>query len=372
MRLISLTLESFRSYRRLSLELGESDCEVFVGPNGAGKTNIIEAISFLSMGRSCLSAEGEDAMTWGEDFYRIRGEALQDDGEKRQLEHVWQRMPRRQGALFVNDVRTPLQKFIGVLPTVIFLPQDLDLFTGSPSHRRQFLDRLLSQLSPDFVELRLEYERILKQRNALLNAIRDRVAIADDLAIWDTQLAAIAAALTHRRLGLISRMNELLGAKLAVLGEEKWKNPHVQYLRKTTGEDKKTIEAELVALFLQNRERDIILTTTSVGPHRDDWSLLVDTRSISTFASRGQQRAALLGLLLVSAELFASVRGERPIVLLDDVLSEFDDHHQSSLLKALGGHQVIITATHELPKASGLSVRRVQNGAITSQVASAA
>ncbi len=362
MRLTSLTLEHFRSYERLKVSFSELDHQLFVGSNGEGKTNIIEALSYLSMGRSCLRSQGDDTVRWGEDFFRIRADLHADDGELSSVEYVWQRIPRRQSAMFVRDVRTPLLNFIGVLPTIIFLPQDLDLFTGSPSARRGFLDALLSQLKPDFVAHRIEYERILKQRNAVLSRIADGEANETELELWDDQIVHTAAQLTRHRDEIITLFNRSLVATLTSLGEGEWKNARMVHDRKTRATDVPAIEAELKQLLVQNRDRDLILQTTSVGPHRDDWHLEATGRNIALFASRGQQRAALLGLLLTSAELFQEVRRERPVILLDDVLSELDEYHQSALLQSLSGHQVLITSTHDVPIEEQVTQWRVQRG----------
>ncbi len=365
MRLTSLSLEHFRSYDRLDLRLPVYDLQLFIGCNGAGKTNLIEAISFLSIGRSCLRAEPSEALRWGEDFFRIRAESLSDSGEVSSLEYVWQRAPRKQSALFIRDVRTPLLQFIGALPTIVFLPQDLDIFTGAPSHRRAFLDMLLSQLKPDFAASRIEFERILKQRNAVLSAIGDGVAGLDDLALWDSRLASKAARLILLREEVIRLFGERMEKNINSLGEGTWTDACMIHDRKTTGETAEAIEEEMIALLLDSRNRDLALRTTTVGPHRDDWHLRALGRDIAVFASRGQQRSAFIALLLTSAALLKDIRGERPVILLDDVLSELDDAHQHALLSSLSGHQVFITTTHPVNVAGESALWNVSEGTVT-------
>ncbi len=365
MRLTSLSLEHFRSYDRLDLPLPECDLQLFVGCNGAGKTNLIEALTFLSVGRSCLRAEPSDALRWGEDFFRIRANTLSDAGEASGLEYVWQRTPRKQSALFIRDVRTPLLQFIGALPTIVFLPQDLDIFTGAPSHRRTFLDMLLSQLKPDFAANRIEYERILKQRNAVLSAIGDGMAGLDDLALWDSRLASKAARLIFLREEVIQLFGRHMEKNIRSLGEATWTDAFLIHDRKTTAETVEAIEEEMTRLLLDSRNRDLALRTTTVGPHRDDWHLRALGRDIAVFASRGQQRSAFIALLLTSATLFQDVRGERPVILLDDVLSELDESHQKSLLSSLEDHQVFITTTHPVTMAGESALWNVSGGTVT-------
>jgi len=235
-----------------------------------------------------------------------------------------------------------------VLPTALFLPQDLELFTGAPTTRRSFLDRLLCQVSPEYLQVLMQYQKILKQRNALLRKISDGIARRADLAIWDEQLAEAGTVVMLRRLELCEVLQCSLSQELHSLGEQ-WRDPVIVYERKGQSYDFATAKQEFLDLFSQFQERDIVLQSTTIGPHRDDWKILVDDRDIATFASRGQQRTALLALLFLEVSFLELQRGEKPIILLDDVFSELDDHHQQSLLTSFEDYQVIITTTH-LPK----------------------
>jgi DNA replication and repair protein RecF len=367
MRLQRLQLEHLRSYDALDLALPDPHLQIFVGENGAGKSNLIEAISLLSMGRSCLHALPEDMLRWGGDFLRVRGSVCADDGTESSMEYVWQRSPRRSSAMFVRDVKVPLVQFIGTVPTVTFLPQDLDLFTASPSARRSFIDVLLSQLRPGFAASRIECERILKQRNALLSQIADGEASEESLELWDARFATAASLLTQHRDEVISLFNRTLQKTIASLGEGEWSDALLIHQRKTKATDATAIEAELRLLLSESRRKDLAMRTTSVGPHRDDWHLDALGHSIATFASRGQQRSALLALLLTSAALLREVRRETPIILLDDVLSELDDHHQHSLLGSLEGHQVFVTTTHPVTIDQPFARWSVGSGSVVSE-----
>lgn len=337
------------------MAFGDDLHHVFVGQNGSGKTNLIEAISLLSQGRSCLRADLTDVLRTGEDFFRIRAEAMSDEDATVSAECVFQTSPRRATAYFLGDVKTPLLQFIGAIPSVTFLPQDLDLFTGTPSGRRSFIDNLLSQLTPGYAPLRLEYERVLKQCNALLKRIAHGEASESDLDVWDEELATHGNAVRAKRSDALERISSLLPAELKRLGEDR---TEVSVLQLSGSSD--------LRLALRDaRQKDILLQTTTVGPHRDDWVLRADDRSIAQYFSRGQQRAALLGLLFVSAALFRSIRKEKPLILLDDVLSELDEHHQQALLGHLKDHQVLVTTTHPVPQRTGLRTWDVMGGTVT-------
>jgi DNA replication and repair protein RecF len=290
----------------------------------------------------------------------VTATVLSDAGDEKSLEYVFQISPRRSSAFFIQDVKTPLLEFIGMLPTITFLPQALTLFTGPPADRRGFLDSLTTQLRPAFAAERMEYERILKQRNALLKQVASGEAKESALEIWDEQLSGIGARIIGERKTLLAEINRQLPGNVQTLGEA-WETVEIRYEPTAKGDD----AAAMRSALMQCRSRDIILQSTTVGPHRDDWTCLADGRDISTFASRGQQRAALLGLLFVSAQLFGKARGEKPVILLDDVLSELDDAHQSALLTHLQDYQVLITATHPTEHVADLTAWEVGDGKIS-------
>ncbi|MCB9808344.1 DNA replication/repair protein RecF [Candidatus Peribacteria bacterium] len=345
MRISHLSLQKFRSYDAHVMDFSENNVHVLLGPNGVGKTNILEAVSLLSLTKSCHKAEETDIIAWGEDFYRVQGRAHCDNGEEKSFEVVSQISPRKQKVCFVNDVKTPIGEMVGQLPTVIFLPQDLELFTGSPGNRRAFLDQLLCQVSPEYLQTLMQYQKVLKQRNALLRKISDGVARRTDLGVWDEKAAETGTIVMLRRLELIEMLQCTLPEELNRLGED-WGDAILSYERKGSERTFEAAKQEMLDLLSHFQERDIIIQSTTIGPHRDDWKILVDDRDIATFASRGQQRTAVLALLFLQVSYLELQRGEKPIILLDDVFSELDDHHQTSLLSSLEAHQVIITSTH--------------------------
>lgn len=354
MRLSSLTLHTFRNYGTLTLRFPEENILLLVGNNGAGKTNILEAISILSCMKSCLGSEESDMMNWGEQFYRVQGDIVSDGGDTQTMEVASQLHPRKQKACFVNDVKKPLSELVGILPTVTFLPRDLELFLGAPAYRRNFLDQLLCQVSPEYVQVLLTYQKIIKQRNSLLRKIHDGVAETGDLLIWNEKVAEMGTIVTLRRLELIEVLQCALPEELSSLSEQ-WCDPQIVYVRKGVERTFDALKDEFLDLLSHFQERDIILQSTTVGPHRDDWHLAVDDRPLVSFASRGQQRTAMLALLFLQVSYLELKRGEKPVILLDDVFSELDDTHQASLLHSLQEHQVIITSTH-IPKTVGDAV----------------
>jgi len=344
MRLLSLTLEQFRSYGKLEVNFKESErITMLMGENATGKTNILEAIAILAHLKSPRKVDDEDMIQWEKSHYRIQGRCRTDAGEERSLEVVSQMEPRKTRAAFINDVRTPAQRYIGALPLITFTPDDLLLWNGAPSERRRLVDLLLCQVSASYLQALMEYEKSLRQRNSLLKQIKAGTQNPSSLDPWDEKLATLGAVITIDRLQLFETLQLTIRRELTALGERP-KETLFRYVRKTQSPEETSLREELMAELLQNRERDVLITGTSIGPHRDDWTLIVDGHDVATSASRGQQRAALLACLLLEASFLELRTGEKPILLLDDVFSELDEAHRSAVLKRLSDHQVIMSA----------------------------
>jgi len=364
MRVTSLHLEQFRSYEALELPFSPAESvHVLIGPNAAGKTNILEALGVLSLTKSCQGVEEEDLVRWGAQHYRVRASVLSDDGTELTLEVASQFAPRRRKVCFRNDVQIPMGEMVGTLPVVFFLPQQLTLFTGPPQQRRQFLDQLLCQVSHAYLQKLTQYMRILKQRNSLLRDIAQGRASVHGLAVWNAQLAEAGAYITLKRLELVEMLQCTLGEELSSFGEA-GESAALVYERKGEARDLPAMQEELLAQLEHYSERDLLLQATSVGPHREDWRLDIDGRSLPTFASRGQQRTAVVALLFLQVSYLELRRGEKPIVLLDDVFSELDDMHQEALLRSFDGYQVFVTATHVPPELHGARLWAVGSGTV--------
>ncbi len=363
MRLTSLSLDRFRSYQQLRLDLSGASLHCFVGENGSGKTNLLEAISVLSLSKSGLGAEDEHLIRWEESFTRVRGEAQTDQDEPLTLEVAAQTAPRRQKAFFRNDVKIGAADLVGQLPTALFLPQDLELFSGPPAERRRFLDQILCQVSPAYFQALTGYLRLLKQRNALLRAINQGEAREADLDPWDDRLAQEGSTVTVARLELLETFGLTLTEEVRGLGE-RWEDVRILYDRASRARDRSELTAELSLLLRQGRTRDLAVQATGVGPHRDDWTVTAEGRPLTHFASRGQMRTAVLALLFLEASFMELARGERPVVLLDDVFSELDERHQAGVLAAFAGHQVFLTGTHVPAAAESGAVWAVGDGTV--------
>jgi DNA replication and repair protein RecF len=275
----------------------------------------------------------------------------------------------------VNGVAKRLSDAVGRLTAVLFTADDLDLITGSPSGRRRFLDIMLAQVDHQYSVARSRYERVLDQRNHLLKRIREGEARAEELGFWDDELTTTGAAIIHRRaseLAGIARLADEFHRSLAPddafeVGYQPRLNPLSPDLAELAPEE---IAQHFASALNRGLSRDIAAGMTLQGPHRDDLSLTLNGASASGFASRAQQRTIALALRLAEARLLHERRGEPPVLLLDDILSEMDAGRRKSVLASLSGvEQIIVTGTDEdrfaAEYASPAALFRVEGGALT-------
>ena len=351
MVLQSLLLQHFRSYKEERFNF-DPQATLIVGPNTAGKTNLVESIVFLLTGKSFRSEQDMNMIALGEDVGRIQG--MIRNGEKTKLEVTLTRG-------LVNDVKTPLRRFLvngiprrridftGRLPVVLFKPDDLEIIIGNPSVRREFLDDILEQVSNEYRRALLDYTRALRQRNALLEHIRETGRRMDEqLSYWNQMLIENGQLITAMREELLTFLQQT----------EHPLFPYVLFY------DKSIVSEERL---LQYKEQEIAAANTLVGPHRDDFvvNMLANGRQhvldVRYFGSRGQQRLAILELKRMQIEFIEKRLGLKPLLLLDDVFSELDQNHIDLVLGLMGKQQTVITTTHEefVNKVAGNSFKKL-------------
>ena len=354
-----LRLTNFRNLTHLDVGLSPG-VTVYYGPNAQGKTTLLEAVYLLCIARS-FRAENErevvnfDAAKAGEQAL-VDG-TIEKSGQRLRVIVGYQPTQRvgqdNDGLTYnvrkeirVNRLRRTAGELIGEVNAVLFSAADIDLVQGSPSGRRRFLDILLSQADPVYLKGLQRYQRVVQQRNQLLRLLKEGRAQVDELAYWDDELVREGAQITWRRyLGMqeltdacVRHHEDLSGAEEKLAIEYR---PSVLLAGKV-GEVEGNFREALAAAAHRERARPV----TAVGPHRDDFALNIDGADMGTFASRGQARTLALALRLAEAEVLASARGEGPVVLFDDALSEMDSSRRHRLLeKAMRYEQVLITTT---------------------------
>jgi len=354
-----LRLTNFRNLVHLDVGLSPG-VTVYYGPNAQGKTTLLEAVYLLCIARSFRADNEREVVNF--DAAKAGEQALVDgtiekDGQRLRVIVGYQPTQRTsqdtnglaynvRKEIRVNRLRRTAGELIGEVNAVLFSAADIELIQGPPAARRRFLDIVLSQADSVYLKGLQRYQRVVQQRNQLLRLIRDGRAQGDELAYWDDELVREGAQITWRR---YEAMRELTAA--CVRHHEDLSGPEevleVEYrpsvrLAGDVGEVEDNFREALAAAG--HRER--AMPVTAVGPHRDDFSLHIDGADMGVFASRGQARTLALALRLAEAEFLASVRGEGPVVLFDDALSEMDSFRRHRLLeKATRYEQVLITTT---------------------------
>lgn len=338
MRLKHLTLEGFRNYEDLELTLN-APVTALVGLNAQGKTNLLESIAFLALGKSFRAPKSLETLHWDRPHGRIKGTLTDEksEGKELELEVFLQRTPELKKVKLASKVTTP-KNFLGNLRVVLFTPDQLDLVSGSPAGRRQFLDRLLMQLNAGYVEAFSQYQKILDHRNALLKQIALGRAQTWELDLWDARLVEEAKKIWEKRRAFM----DFLGTRLT---------PDYQKIAGLTeNQDELTVQNEthqsdFDQRLVAHRDQDLRMGSTSVGPHRDDFTLSLNGKPLKETGSRGECRSAVLALKRAELEYIHQKTGEKPLLLLDDVFSELDEHRQAALGELLQQYQTILTTT---------------------------
>ncbi|TAK72872.1 MAG: DNA replication/repair protein RecF [Dehalococcoidia bacterium] len=361
MHLRRLSLTNFRNYAREELELAPG-AVLFLGENAQGKTNLLEAVALLATGRSERAASDADYIAWSardepQPFARVAGVA-ERGGHEVSVELA---VIGREGAhgnlvaskrLKLNGVPRRAADVVGAITAVLFTTDDMELVKGSPSGRRRYLDVMLSQVDRAYLRALPRYTKLVTQRNALLKRIQDGAAGHDELAYWDEELARDGATLLVARNAAVDALARSAAEAHAALSGERERFELAYAPRFVDGWTPARVAAapaEDVARALLDklqatRTRDVAAGVTLSGPHRDDLSMSIGGEPAAAFASRGQQRTAALALRLAEARLLLDRTGERPLLLLDDVLSELDESRRGSVLAAIDADQVLITS----------------------------
>ncbi|TCL76335.1 DNA replication and repair protein RecF [Hydrogenispora ethanolica] len=343
MPLQELTLKNFRNYESLTLEFSPR-VNIFFGRNAQGKTNILEAIALLCLGRSFRTRKDEEFIRWQQESCYLKG-SFQQQSYSNVIEMGIGSQEKR---IKLDGQVVKNQELFGRVPVVLFGPDDLQIAKGGPQHRRDFLDFYLAQIEPNYRWIYYHYHRVLQQRNRLFKV---GIRSGDELEIWDEQLIEKGVTVIRYRLNMLAAIRDpVRQAHQDISGHSE--SLGLQYLSfnnqpiQTWDEAglREQFRTELKRLRRQEMERQITLT----GPHRDDLRLtLGDQVELRNFGSQGQQRTAVLALKLGLIEKIRESRGDYPILLLDDVMAEFDDHRKIQLLSHLfGSTQTILTSTN--------------------------
>ena len=326
----SIELKNYRNYEELHMELNEGT-NILYGDNAQGKTNILEAVYVCCTSKSHKNAKDRDIIRFDQDESHIKMQIRKNDVPYRIDMHLKKNKPK---GIAINGM--PIRRaseLFGIANVVCFSPEDLNIIKNGPSERRRFIDMELCQ----YVHSLVQYNKVLVQRNKLLKELAFRPDYGETLDVWDMQLVNYGKEVMEYRGDFVCRLNEMIHGIHARLSGQK-EDLKICY-------EPDTAAAQFEEALKRSRTQDMKQKTTLCGPHRDDISFFVNGIDIRKFGSQGQQRTAALSLKLSELELVKQLIHDRPILLLDDVLSELDAGRQNHLLNAINDIQTIITCT---------------------------
>lgn len=370
MQLSRLSLQQFRTYDSLDLDIGASGIRIS-GRNASGKTSFLEAIVMLATTRSQRASFDRDVIRWnsGADlavppYSRLEGTV--DGASGRELVSLTLEQDTAPGAqarkqFFLNGQKSRAQDVVGVLKCVLFTPEDVYLVSGPPVERRRHMDLLISQIDRHYLSTLSKFGRLLSQRNGLLKAFaRERRSARDtqsitELSYWDEAFVDAASYIVSARMVATQALTGHMVHRSRALVESG--SVRFTYVPRSDLPDldeamdpqsrRQIVAAALERDLGSRREEEFRRGMSLIGPHRDDFQFSIDGRSLAQFGSRGQQRLGVVAYKLSEVDLIAGVSGEQPVLLLDDVLSELDTVHRDLLLGAIAREQsqLFVTST---------------------------
>ena len=360
MWLKQLSIQHFRNYQELEVEF-HPGLNIFLGQNAQGKTNILESIYFLALTRSHRTRNDKDLVYFESTDFKVSGLLQRETGP---LPLEISLTPKGRMTKINHLKQAKLSNYIGHMNVVLFAPEDLQLIKGAPAGRRKFIDIELGQMKPIYLSDLSQYNHVLKQRNSYLkNSEKIDETFLD---VLDSQLSSFGSRVIPHRLDFIQKLEAKSKEKHALLSNNK-EDLTIQYQSSVFSEEVDDLEEQFFRMLKKNRQKDLFRKTTSIGPHRDDLAFFINEMN-ANFGSQGQHRSVVLSLKLAEIELMEEITREKPILLLDDVMSELDNYRQLQLLETISNSiQTFITTTtldhlKELPEE--LKIFTIQSGHI--------
>ncbi|MCR5586357.1 MAG: DNA replication/repair protein RecF [Lachnospiraceae bacterium] len=334
MKIKSIELKNFRNYDYLNIKF-DPQTTILFGDNAQGKTNILESAYISATSKSHKKSHDKEIIQFGQDESHIKTIVLKNNREYQIDIHL---KKNKSKGIAINKV--PIKKaadLFGLINIVFFSPEDLNIIKNGPAERRKFMDSELCQIDKLYLSDLSNYNKALNQRNNLLKQIGYKNELKNTLEVWDEQLIKYGKKIIARRQQFINDINIIVKDIHSGITSGK-ENIEVTY-------DPNIEDIFFLDELIKNKEKDIRFAQTSVGPHRDDIKITIDGIDIRKYGSQGQQRTCALSMKLSEIKLVENTIGEKPVLLLDDVLSELDKNRQSQLIDNLIDTQTIITCT---------------------------
>lgn len=343
MKIKRIEIKNFRNYPNLDLEIN-NDVVVLTGPNAVGKTNLLESIYFASLFKS-FRDDTEFIFLKDSSSLEIKMN-IEKNGEGRLLEVFLEKRDKVYANFLIDGVKTKRREAQAFVSVVIFDPTDVDMFSKTPESRRKYLNMVLAQKSSLFLEALASYKKILYQKNRLLLDIKSGKARREDLEPWNEQLVLQGTVIITERKEFIKFLNARIAEVYTTISG--FHRPVEVFYETVLGLNPEEVAQSLREKLEALKAKEIMFGSSLVGPHRDDFFLKSEGLFLSPFSSRGELRSQVLALKILELE-YLTKGDDKPVLLLDDVLSELDDVRRTFLLKFLQGKfQTFITTTHPL------------------------
>ncbi len=340
MYLNQLELRNFRNYHELNLKFSKK-INIFIGKNAQGKTNLLEAIALLCLGKPIRTKKDVELIKWGTENSFCRGQFL--DGEIHTLIEIG--IGNKEKRIKVDGQVVKSNSVLGQIPVVIFSPDDLGIIKGAPQQRRDFIDIYLAQIEPKYRFVYYNFYKVLQQRNHLL---KQGFVKQEELETWNEQLIEKGTKVIKYRNSLTTAVKRYIATAHRIISGDK-EDLNLEYVcfnNQLVTDDIEEIKSRFQEELLNVKNYELQRGLTLVGPHRDDLKLTINDIELRNFGSQGQQRTAALSLKLGLVEKIKEARGMYPLILLDDVMSEFDDLRKQHLLQLLiSSSQTFLTST---------------------------
>lgn len=337
-----LELKNFRNYENFNIEFNKN-LNIIIGSNAQGKTNLIESIYVSCFGKSFRATNDKDLILSNNNYNYVKLEVSKRHTDIK-IEYRIHKKLNKEIKINNNSIKK-LSEILGNIYVVLFSPEDLELVKGSPGIRRKFLNRELSNINKKYCHNLIEYKKILKQRN---NILKKNIKGSDQmLEIFTDQLIEKGTKIILSRIDFLEKVNFIsnnIHNKLTN-NNEKLKIEYLSNINLENGKNYDKIKKSFKNKVIKNKNRELKMGYTLVGPHRDDFDLFINDKDVKKFGSQGQQRTVALSLKLSEIDLIKNETNEYPVLLLDDVFSELDINRQASLLQIFKNTQTIITST---------------------------
>lgn len=353
MHITSLSLFNFRNYEKEHIEFCPGT-NIITGDNAQGKTNILEAVYMFSCGRSHRAKQDVELIKFEQE--RAAAE-LEFSNCERSFKAQMALLRNGKKSIKINNIPiTKLSKLMSYLNVVLFSPEDLSLIKGSPSVRRRFMDTAVSGLYPNYFQSLVNYQKALSEKNAMLKNLKRAGKKHDEgLSVWNMCLAAEGEKIMHYRQEFLK---ELSGFSKKIQSEISGEALEIEY--------EPSIRDEFLSYLEAHQTREIEFASSLFGIQRDDIKITIGGYDTRVFCSQGQQRTAAMALKIALADFVQNVKGEYPVLLLDDIMSELDQNRRHYLWQKIENKQVLITCTEadEYVKNDNIKILRVKNGAV--------